>query len=319
MKATLITAPTIEPVTLAQAKMHLRLDSETMAGDLTSYQSLPPASYAIAADYITHVGASVDVLGKQALIFLESGTNGATGTVDCKIQDSDDNVIWTDVTSGAFTQVTTANDNATQEKAYAGSKQYIRTVAKVLLAGCVFGTSVVVNAATTAEDDLLTDIIQAARENVEDITRRALLTQTWEYYLDAWPDEDFIRLPFGNLQTVTSIIWKDTDGTGTTLTAGTDYLVETNGEDCGFIVLPYGETWPSGGTLYTSNPITIKFVCGWTAANLIPSKIKSAVKMIIADLWENRESQIVSLTMEPFAINKTVMNLLSSARLWSEF
>ncbi len=104
---------------------------------------------------------------------------------------------------------------------------------------------VIVNAATTAEDDLLSAIITASREHVEDITRRALLTQTWDYYLDEFPCSDFIRLPFGNLQSVTSVKYKDSDGTETTLTENTDYIVETNGEGCGRIVLPYGETWPS--------------------------------------------------------------------------
>ena len=45
-------------------------------------------------------------------------TNGAGGTVDVKLQHSDDGAAWSDVGSGAFTQVTESNDNAVYEKVY---------------------------------------------------------------------------------------------------------------------------------------------------------------------------------------------------------
>jgi uncharacterized phiE125 gp8 family phage protein len=180
-----------------------------------------------------------------------------------------------------------------------------------------FGTTVIRLASTAYEDDLLNAIITAAREHTEDWTRRALLTQTWYLYLDGWPSENFIKLPFGNLATVTSIKYKDTDATETTLTVTTDYLVETNGDQLGRIVLPYGCSWPSG-TLYPSNPITIEFVCGWTTAALVPSKIKAAIKMICADLYENREHQSLGSAQIYFE-NKAVERLLASARLWGEF
>jgi uncharacterized phiE125 gp8 family phage protein len=134
--------------------------------------------------------------------------------------------------------------------------------------------------------------------------------------LNEWPEGDFIKLPFGNLQSVTSVSWKDTDGTETTLTALTDYLVETNGDGVGRIVLPYGGSWPSG-ELYPSNPIKIRFVCGWEAADDVPFKIKAAIKMVCSDLYENREGQ--SLNNLTYQENKTVQRLLASSRLFDEF
>jgi len=161
----------------------------------------------------------------------------------------------------------------------------------------------------------LTAIITAAREHVEDITRRQLLTATWYFYLDSFPDKDFIRLPFGNLASVTSVKYKDTDGIETTLVENTDYIVETNGEGCGRLVLPYGICWPSV-TLYPSNPITIEFVCGWTAAALIPKKIKQACLMICANLYANRGEQVIGQTVSE---DKTAERLLASYILWEEF
>ena len=311
-------APVIEPITIGELKSHLRVSSETLDNNLTLTQSLSFASHAVVVAY-THLGTGVDVLGSEAEVLLHAGTNGATGTNDTKIQESDDNITFTDWPGGAFDTVTTGNDNADYKIQYTGVKQYVRTASKVLLAACEFGTSILVNAATTAEDDLLTDIIQASREHVEDITSRQLLTATWDYYLDEWPSDNFIKIPFGNLQTAGLIVsWKDTDGAETVLTLTTDYLIETNGEGIGRVVLPHAGTWPSG-TLYPSNPVKIRFVCGYTTAALVPSKIRSAILLIASDLYENREGQIVAMSGSMYQDNKTVQRLLSSARLWDSF
>src|SRR3990172_4437074 len=165
------------------------------------------------------------------------------------------------------------------------------------------------------EDDEIEGFITAAREHVENVTRRALLTQTWDYSIPGWPTCNYIRLPFGNLQSVTSVKWKDSDGTETTLTANTDYLVEINGDQCGRIVLPYATPWPSGA-LYPSNPITIRFVCGWIAAALIPPTILAGIKLVCAKLYEGRGEDTVGQTVME---DKTVGRLLASAILRDEF
>ena len=145
------------------------------------------------------------------------------------------------------------------------------------------------------------------------------MTQTWDYYLDAFPEEDYIVIPFGNLQDVTSITYTDSDGNTTTMTADTDYVVEKNGEGLGRVVLPNDTEWPTA-TLKTSNPIVIRFVCGWTSASLVPESIKTAIKMLISDLWENRESQTYSVVPGSLYVeNATYQKLLSSKRLRWQF
>lgn len=68
-------------------------------GAVTATQTTPSA-----APYI-HSGNY-----SNAVAFLNvTAHSGTTPTLDVKFQDSPDGVIWTDVPSGAFTQVTTTN------------------------------------------------------------------------------------------------------------------------------------------------------------------------------------------------------------------
>jgi len=57
-------------------------------------------------------------------------------------------------------------------------------------------------------------------------------------------------------------------------------------------------------------------VCGWTAASLIPAKIRAACKLIAGDIYQNREGKI--LTGQSYQENKAVMALLTNARIWDE-
>lgn len=287
LKTKLITAPTLEPVTLAEMEMHLRIESNDIESDLTSTQSIAPADHAVAAAY-SLVGTGVDVLNSQTVVYLVSGTNSASATLDVKIQESDDDVTYTDVTGGAFTQVTTANDNATYEKAYTGIKQYIRTVATVAVDTCAFSTNVVTSSPVSIEDNYLTGLITSARRIIEKHTNKRLITQTWELALDSFPSASCIELPYAPLQTVTSVKYFETDSSENTFSSD-DYEVDTYREP-GQIVLGYSETWPST-TLRTVNGVIIRYVVGQGDARAnVSEEYKQAIKILGAELYEHRES-----------------------------
>ena len=157
---------------------------------------------------------------------------------------------------------------------------------------------------------MVADLIADGRADVEAITRRALLTQTWDYYLHFWPAENYIVLPFGNLQSVTSVAWKNSSAVDTTLVVTTDYLVETNGNQCGRVVLPFSGSWPTGD-LYPVNPIKLRFLAGWTTAALVPKNIKRAVKLAAEDAYYHGDRRAI--------LRPAIDGLLASWRLWEEF
>ena len=284
MPLKLITAPTVEPITVTEVKKHLRIESESFADNISSTQSIAPGAHVVAAAY-SLIGTAVDVLGSQTAVMLMSGTNGVGGTVDVKIQESDDNITYTDWYS--FTQVTEANDNATYEKEYTGAKQYIKVVCTVAGATCSFGVSMVEYAPYSDEDTWITEQIETVRNWCQHRRGESFITQTWELSLDHWPECGYIELPYGPLQSVTSVKYYDTADTEYTWSS-TLYTVNTY-YNPGRIVPNDSETFPST-TLRTTNGIVVQYICGYgDAATSVPAEIKLAMKMIIGHYYENRE------------------------------
>lgn len=297
-----ITPISTEPVSLAEAKTHLRLTSGTFAGDTTTYQSIVPGDH----DMAVLTGAAIDVLGYTTLVNLDAGT--CAGSVAAKIQESDDSENWQDFSE--FTTVTEANDNAIQEADYTGGKQYVRVVATITDAACSFSANVIVKTGDVTEDDLISALITAAREYCEGFTGRALAAQTLETYPPRFPCENEIELPCPPLQSVTSVKYTDSDGDETTMTEDTDYIVDTD-SPVGRIVLPYAGTWPTE-TLYTVNPIKIRYVAGYET---IPRSIKQAMLLLIGHWYANREAVLVGQGTMSKEIEFAVKALLSMQRI----
>src|SRR3972149_3116918 len=114
-----------------------------------------------------------------------------------------------------------------------------------------------------ASIEYIETLIRAVRDDVETFTSRALITQTWRLYLDAFPRESYIEIPKPPLQTISSVKYTDSAGTETPMVLTTDYLVDSVSKEssrCGRIVLPYSGSWPTA-TLHPVNPLAIEFVC----------------------------------------------------------
>lgn len=145
----------------------------------------------------------------------------------------------------------------------------------------------------TEEDYLLTIFIGAATEYAESITRRALMSRSFDYYLDEFPEHCCIELPMPALQSVTSIKYYDTSNVLQTLSSS-KYQVDIKNEP-GRIVLTEGEIWPSTKTR-KPNAVEIRYVAGYPHRGEIPKTIKTAILLTVGHWFENRESVVVGPT-----------------------
>lgn len=147
----------------------------------------------------------------------------------------------------------------------------------------------------TDEDAYIATLIKAARMEIENRIRRTLITQTWELHLTDWPWQTYIRLPKGTLRSVTSLIYTDDDGNNDTVSTDV-YGVDANSTP-GRIYLKPDQTWPSE-SLYEGTPIKITYVVGYGDASTdVPQALIHAVKLLVGDLYENRETIVVGQTI----------------------
>lgn len=147
----------------------------------------------------------------------------------------------------------------------------------------------------TAEDTLIALMIQSAREEAENHLNRALITQTWERYLDAFPEG--IELPRPPLQSVDSIKYVDVDGALQTLSSG-DYYVDDKQEPS-WVVPAYGKAWPA--TRCQPNAVTVRFTCGYGAGGTsVPAAIRQWMLVRINTFYEHREAFLAGAAVGKF-------------------
>lgn len=138
-------------------------------------------------------------------------------------------------------------------------------------------------------DGVLQPLITAARQEIDGADGwlgRALNTQTWDMFLDYFPQSHFhrhmfsdgvtnagIEIPLPPLQSVSSVKYIDAVGVTQTWDSA-NYLVI---EDRKWQLIPvYGLTWPT--TRHQPNAIAVRFVAGYgDAGSDVPEPIRQAL------------------------------------------
>lgn len=160
----------------------------------------------------------------------------------------------------------------------------------------------------TADDDaLITALIVAARNQAEDRTGRALVTQKWRLDLDGFP-VDAIEIPLPPLASVESITYLDSNGTRQTLDAA-EYQVVAN-ETPGRVLPAYGKSWP--GFRVAPGSVQVSFTAGYGAAAAVPQAIKQWMLLQIGHGYGVREAVSVG---DPVAAMPYVDSLLDPYRV----
>lgn len=164
------------------------------------------------------------------------------------------------------------------------------------------------------DDTYIGALVTAARQHVEHVTSRALVTQTLALTLDHFPGtahgildlrmrpeelrgrghDWVIRLPRSPLQSVSSITYIDDAGASQTL-AASKYDVDTSSL-VPRITPAYSEVWPT--TRPIPNAVTVTFVAGYGAAADVPAALKQAMLVLIGTMYEHRETVVAGAAPE---------------------
>lgn len=145
-----------------------------------------------------------------------------------------------------------------------------------------------------ADDDaLLGMLIMAAREMAEHNTGRALITQTWELVVDAFPAAFVLRK--SPIASVVSVKYIDTAGTEQTLDLA-DTLLDKDSEP-GYLVPAYGKGWPA--TQSVPNAVRVRYTAGYGEAADVPSSIKHWMLLAIGTWYAQRETLVPGSVYNP--------------------
>jgi len=308
MGLSLVTPPTIEPLTIAEVKSHLRLD-DAFGEPAPGAPTVALASPAIAGNVdngahryrVTFVTADGETDGgaiSSAVTVVDKAVNGKVALSAMPLGGSAvtaRKVYRTEAAGTSYKLLTTLADNTT-------------TVYTDNTADSGLGASLPTT--NTTEDPYLIALRAAAREYVESFCRRALLTQTWDWTLDAFPC-GVLEIPVAGVSSVTSITYTDTAGSSQTWSSAyyqTDLPTGPKSQRAR-IAPAYAQYYPV--TRAQMNAVTVRFVAGYgAAASSVPDSIKAGMKLVIGHWYLNRERVIVGVGTSAVVVPETVEALL---------
>ncbi len=158
------------------------------------------------------------------------------------------------------------------------------------------------------DDTWITSAITVVREQVEALTNRALMPQSFELAIAKF--EDKIELPKPPFSSLTSVKYYDEDDVLQTL-ASSYYLVNDFAEPA-TINKKTEQTYPS--VYDRPDAVRIAFSAGYADAASVPTSIKQAMLMLLTDLYDNRSATTSSFSTVKVEWTPAVLNLLSTTK-----
>jgi uncharacterized phiE125 gp8 family phage protein len=134
------------------------------------------------------------------------------------------------------------------------------------------------------EDELLSGLIKAAREDVERVTGVAMISQSWRLAMDRWPRSGRVVLARYPVQEILSVTVFGSEGEAS-LVDPADYQVDTLSRPARI----HFEQRPE--PMRAMNGIEIDFSAGFGEAGTdVPDLLKRAVMMLVTHWYEFRAS-----------------------------
>lgn len=157
---------------------------------------------------------------------------------------------------------------------------------------------------------VLSTLIRAARQKIEEDTGLALYTQTWTYSLDRVPGNRQIPLPIWPVQSVTSVTAYSPSDSGSVVSTSV-YRVDTASTPAR-LVLKENQSWASD--VRPQDAFSVVFVAGWSNIADIPESLLLALRLLVSHWYEHRETVVVGTTTAE--IEQTYSALISKWKQW---
>jgi len=136
----------------------------------------------------------------------------------------------------------------------------------------------------SSQDTLISELITAARQRVENDTGRSLINTTWDLWFDAFPTARAITVARLPLVSITHVKSYDDDDTEATF-ASSEYLVDTVQ---GRVALNDSKDWPDDLRQFNSG--VIRFVAGFgTASTDVPQPLRLACYQLLTNFYEHAD------------------------------
>lgn len=166
---------------------------------------------------------------------------------------------------------------------------------------------------STLDDTFLNNAIITAREYYEQVTDRFLMPRTVEVALKNFPSIRQIELAGAIVRSITSVKYYDSDNALQTLDSSKYYLFDYFSPNS--VVLDSAEAWPD--TYERENAVIITYEGGYATASDVPQKSKTAILMMVAELFTNRESSSVTGTVS--TLTRAYTNLISTEKTYGRY
>jgi len=163
----------------------------------------------------------------------------------------------------------------------------------------------------SADDELITLMVKAAARAAEQQLNRALMTQTWQLVVDAFPAAEF-RLEKPRVQAISSITYVDPAGTQQTL--GADAYTLDADLLPGWVLPALGTSWPA--TREQANAVRVTFVAGYGSdPTALPEDVRAWVLLQLGASYRNREAFAAGISVSELP-NRFHDALLDAERLY---
>lgn len=163
---------------------------------------------------------------------------------------------------------------------------------------------------TSDDDAVLTLAIAAARAAAENYTGTAIVTQTWDQTLDAFPAAE-IELLKPPVTSITSVSYVDTAGANQVLSAAAYRLDDSTFP--GWLLPAFDAEWPE--TQDQANAVTIRYVTGYASEAAVPGDMKAWILLTAAFIYAQREAMVLGGKIAEIP-NRFVDSLLDPYRIF---